>query len=160
MDWGANIKYSHIVLMPVLKIANNTTNTSLAVEKKQSCLPLWTDNPLIHVIVGDYLIVFINAWKYANFWRAKCYAKPGQGKVPSAILLVEQRHSSPGLLPPISSSLFIPQAACDWCPEEERHSWVSTLHQLISPFITPQLAENHPISILTFMPYPLRLALF
>lgn len=133
MAWGANIKYSHIVVVPVLKIANNTTNTSPGCGKKTELPSLWTDNPLIHIIVGDYLIVFINAWKYANFWRAKCYAKPGQGKVPSAILLVEQRHSSPASLPPISSSLFIPQAACDWCPEEERHSWVSTLCTTLSP---------------------------
>lgn len=39
--------------------------------KKQRRLHVWTDGPLIHPVVRDYFIVFINARKYANFilWR-------------------------------------------------------------------------------------------
>lgn len=35
--------------------------------KKQRRLRVWTDGPLIHPVVRDYFIVFINAPKYANF---------------------------------------------------------------------------------------------
>lgn len=49
---------------------------------------------LVQTMAGDPFNFFLNAWKHANLWRAKCYAKARQGAELPGPLLVEQKHSS------------------------------------------------------------------